>query len=107
MSKLLKKNADYLSLLLRTHSHKQAIALLVTATTDQIQAISEIALNLVNLPLSGEAEAQVNKRRRFLERIGNNHSSLKARARLLKRNHRILLEILHPVTGQILRLLGK
>lgn len=104
MSETVRVNEAYLTLLLNTPSKKQAVLLLSSATKEQIHALSEIALNLLHLPLGKEASKEVNKRRRLLEKLADKKLSFKRKGQLIKKHHRSMIDVLHPVREQILRL---
>ena len=105
MSQLLKKNASYISLLLQTENKKQAYALLQTATPEQTRALSEIAFNLLRLPLGDEAAGEVRNKRKLLKRLSDKDINTKLKSSLIANHRKLMIDVLHPVTEEILKLL--
>ena len=96
---------DYVKLLLTTPSRTQAIALLDTATDNQISSLSDIAKNLLLLPLSPRAKRVVEKRKGLLKKISNYSLSYRQRGSLLSKHYRLVLEVLSAVKHPLLKLL--
>ena len=97
MSELLKQNGNFIDLVLSTPKRLQAVALLDTATPDQVRTLAEIARNVLHLPLSPEARLTINKRRHLLEKLSNQKLSTRRKADLISKHHRLILEVLHAI----------
>ena len=100
MSKHISKNKHFLSLLLNT-SDDQAIALLYTVTPEQLLLISEIAHNLLELPLNKKAAHLLKQKKRFFENIAHKKLAQAQKKRLLHRHSEHLLATLLAVKGQL------
>ena len=70
MSKKINEQKAFLHLLLNT-TKEQARALLYTVTPSQILVLSEIALNLLELPLPPNIESTIHKRKGVLKKLGD------------------------------------
>ena len=104
MSKLLREHGDYLRLLLRTPNRTQAQALLDTATSGQLDLLSEIAHILLSLPLPPSlAKKAVDGKRAFLKKIADKSLSVRRRSALVSKRCKQLLGVLHPVKADLLR----
>ena len=68
MSQTLQQNKEFLHLLLNT-SKNQAVALLFTITKSQLDLLTEILFNLLQLPLPLKAQRIVRKNQKVLEAI--------------------------------------
>ena len=106
MSKLLRNNAPFISLLLSTPSRQQAIALLDTATPEQAKTIAEIGKNLLLLPLSAKVRLTVNKRRKLLEKLADAKISAKKKYLLISKHFRLILEVLYAAKKGLLEILN-
>ena len=104
MSKVLKQNKQFLSLLLTT-SRDQAAALIDTVTPEQVSAIAEIIHNLLNLPLGKKPKYYINKWEKLFEKIAQKRLSKDAKARLIRKNYKIILPLLWSVKLQLEQLL--
>ena len=100
MSKHIAKNTHFLSLLLNT-SNDQAIALLYTATPEQLQLLSEIAYNLLELPLNKKAVHLVKAKKQFFETFAHKKLAQAQKIRLLRKHSEHLLTTLLAVKGQL------
>ena len=106
MSRVLEAHADFVRLLLQTPSKTQAVALLDTCTNGQIDALSDIAKNLLHLPLSPSARIVVSKRRNLLNKLSpSSKLSVHQKARLIGKHYRLVLEVLKAVKKPLLQLL--
>ena len=104
MSKTLKQNSHFLSLLLTT-SKDQASALLDTITTEQVSAITEIIHNLLNIPLGNKPKFIVNKSKKLFEKITHKTTSKDKRRQLIRKNYKIILPLLWSVKIHLEQLL--
>lgn len=93
MKLLVKDNADFISLLLNT-TFIQAQALLDTATKEQVQVLTQIARNLLQIPLESEAKEVVEKNTKILKRLADTDKSLRKRAALIGTHRKKLITIL-------------
>lgn len=96
---------DYLKLLLTTPSRTQSIALLDTCTDQQIEALADISKNLLHLPLSPQARIIVSKRKTLLQKLSSPSLNHSAKARVISKHYRLILDILKAVKIPLLRLL--
>ena len=103
MSKHLVKNKDYLTLLLNT-SKNQAVALIDSATTEQIALLSEIAYNLLRLPLGKKAARLVKSKQQVFDRLAKKGLSLEQKQRLLRKNYKLILTVLWELKQQLQQL---
>ena len=101
----LESNADYIRLLLTSDSRNQVIALLDTATKEQISALSEIFHNITRLPIAPETKVGINARQKLLEKLSDKKTTTRQKGQLLSRHQRIIIDILHSVRGSLLSLL--
>ena len=87
-------------------AHKvQAEALVVTASDHQVDCISEIVLNLLQLPLPRKAKALVTKYGKLLKALGDLGVSVKKRFALLQKNVKRVILLLSAVKNRLLSLL--
>ena len=98
------KVKHFLQLLLNT-TPLQAISLILTATDDQIIAISEIAYNLIQLPLKGKEKDLIKKRQKILKKISNKNLTLKKKQELIQRHRKIIINILLFFKQKLIELL--
>ena len=100
MTKHLINNTPYLNLILST-SQEQALALLHTATPDQALFISEIAKNVLQLPLPKKAQHYVNKRKSLYKQLSKKTLSKQNRLRIIRKNAKHLLTLLLSLREQL------
>lgn len=100
MSKLISDEKEFLYLLLTT-TKEQKRALLYTITKRQVQAISEVAHNLLNLPLKQSVGVIIERRRKTLQKIGNKKFSVRTRSSLIKKHMTQLLDTFQLVKSQL------
>ena len=96
------KHFHFLNLLYNTHPRQQK-ALLESASLQQISAICEILLNIVNgtIELNNDVKKFMNKRQAVIFRLLNKSLIGARKRRILKRNIPLLKLILHSITGFI------
>ena len=104
MSFNLKKVNNFLHLLLTT-TPLQAISLILTATDEQLIAISEIAFNLLQLPLKGKEKENIEKRHKILKKIANKNITAKNKQLLIQRHRKIILNLFLFFKQKLLNLL--
>ena len=105
MSKTITQEKEFLHLLLNS-TKEQSRALLYTITPRQVLAISEIAQNLLALPLPNTIKSVIERRRRALHKIGNKSVSLRTRSTTIKKHMTQLLNTLKLVKSQLQELLS-
>ena len=104
-SKNLRINKTFLDLLLST-STEQALALLDTATKDQLLLISEIAKNILRLPLPNrKAELYVAKRKKLFQTLANKSLSRARKIKTIRRNANHIMHVLLALKQQLSELL--
>ena len=99
MSENLIENKHFLALLLST-SREQAIALLQTVTKEQLLLISEIAQNILHLPLPKKAKYYVTKKKKLLERIASKQLSRSKKSSLISKNASYLMLLMWSLKTQ-------
>ena len=92
MTKLLINNKNYLELLLST-SREQALTLLHTATAEQGLMISEIAKNILHLPLPKQAKRYVKSKKSLLRHLARRSLSKRERQRIIRKHAKYLLQV--------------
>ena len=92
----MKENAVFLQLLMCTSSKSQRKALLETITTSQVQALIEIAHNLLkgNIPISKQRFSQLKRHRTFIRQLGDTTLSIKRQKRLVCRGGSAIVLVL-------------
>ena len=98
--------SDFIKLVLTTTA-EQARCLLSSATVKQVEALCEIAFNLVNSIASLPAKIRriVTKHKKLLQRLSKKKVIIKTKSRLIKSNFRAMISILRTVKDSILKLL--
>ena len=100
MSRNITNNKHFLELLLST-SKQQALALLYTATNQQILLLSEIAHNILQLPLPKKAEHYVTKRKKLFEALANTKRNLALKRSSIDKNADYILQVLLALKQQL------
>ena len=100
MSALLNSNKEFVHLLLNS-SKDQAVALLFTATKAQLDLITEIIFNLLQLPLPPKATRLVKKNIKTLQALSRKQTARSTKQRLLKNHYRDILPLLWAVKSQL------
>ena len=103
MSKNVLNNNSFLKLILNT-SKEQGLALLHSVTPEQVLFLSEIALNILQLPLPKKATALVNKKKKIYQRLANKKFSKTRKKDIIKKNSHQLLLLLLSIKQQLLSL---
>ena len=99
MTKNLIKNKSFFNLLLAT-SEKQGLALLKSITSDQISLLSEIAKNILRLPLPQKAKRLVNKKRKLFQSLAKKDTSKSKKTAAIRRNAAYILMTLWSLREQ-------
>lgn len=105
MTANLRRQRAYLTLLLTTPSKTQATALVDTATKDQAGALSEIAYNLLRLPLAPGLKQSIGKRKSILKKISDPKLTPRKRLSLLSKHQRVIIQVLRMVKSRLLPML--
>ena len=100
MSKNLIANKHFLQLLLST-SREQALSLLHTTTKDQLLLISEIAQNILQLPLPKKAKHYLGKKKKLIERIASKKLAQSKKLSLIQKNAKYLYLLLLALRLQL------
>lgn len=100
MSGSIGEESDYIKLLLNT-SKLQGHALLDTATTSQIKTISQIARNLLKIPLDESVKEIINQKEKLFLKLGNLKSNVRQKGKLISKHRKFLLSMFLAV-GPIL-----
>ena len=100
MSQTLQQNKEFLHLLLNT-TKDQAVALLFTITKSQLDLLTEIVFNLLQLPLPLKARRIVKKSQKVLEAISRKHTSQSRKQSLIRKHYRHILYLLWAVKDQL------
>ena len=104
MSKLLQSNTSFLRLLFETVK-KQALLLLKNTTPTQALALSEIAFNLLDLPLSSDQEKGVTKHKKILKRLSKKKTSITSKQKLISKYSKDIYSLLKVVEEPLLQLI--
>ena len=104
MSKLLQSNTYFLRFLLDT-SKKQALLLLENTTPNQSLVLSEIGLNLLQLPLNKKEKKEVTRYNTVLKKISKKKLSAKNRQRLISKNKKAIYSILQTIQLSLFKLI--
>jgi hypothetical protein len=99
MSKLVRKHASFLRLVLSTTSTLQRKALLDTITNDQLKALTEVSFNLLQgvLTITPSYRTKLKRYKKLVRLIGDKTVSLKQKKELLCRQGRIVALLLKSV----------
>lgn len=103
MSKNVVKNKQYLFLLLNT-SKDQAVALIDTATPEQIALLSEISYNILRLPLEKEAATLVKRNKKLFEQLSAAKLNNSRKLSLLSKHYKPFLMTLWALKPQLMQL---
>ena len=104
MSRTLRKNKGFLTLLLTTDP-AQARALLNIITTKQVEAIVEIAYNLMRIATSETEKAVIKKRRTLLKKLVNKKLKLPKTKKLIALHRLALLKTLLHFKRELLHVI--
>ena len=93
MSQVVKKNADFLKLMLSTPSRVQRASLLKTVTPDQLLALGTIATNLLqgSIPFTPSYKKKLKRHRAAIRIIADKKVSVKKRKQVLQPKVVVLL----------------
>ena len=85
MSRLIKKHWSYLQLLMNTTSKQQRKQLLETIINDQLRALTEVVVNLLQriLPITPSHKSKLKRHRNIIRRLGDTTISSKKKKILL------------------------
>lgn len=105
MSQRVKKNKSYLKLLIDTHTAQQK-ALLRTISTEQLKAISEIALNTLHgtLTLTASQKRTLSPYKKIIRLLGEKKANQRRKKLSLIKNIkalRALLKLVEPLLNKV------
>ena len=83
----------------------QTEALLVTATNKQVVCISELARNILRLPVSSRTKKLLKQHSGVLESIGDKKKSIQARRELIQEHSGELILIVYSIKNRLLQIL--
>jgi len=86
------REREFIILLLRDNNNNQAIALLQTATDQQVTALSEIAFNLRNLPVKSAEKYNSFKTSLVLKQLSSKSRTNKEKSELIARSYRSIIK---------------
>ena len=99
MSRLIKKHWSYLQLLMNTTSKQQRKQLLDTITNDQLRALTEVIVNLLQsiLPITPSHKPKLKRHRNIIRRLGDTTISSKKKKELLCKQGAVIANLLKSV----------
>lgn len=106
MGQVVKKNADFLRLVLSTPSRVQRSSLLKTVTPDQLLALGTIATNLLqgSIPFTPNYKRKLKRHRVAIRIIANKKVSVKKRKQALQpKVVLLLLQAVDPILRTVLK----
>ena len=106
MSQVVKKNADFLRLLLSTPSRVQRTSLLKSITQDQLSALGTVATNLLqgSIPFTSSYKKKLKRHRVAIRTIADKKVSVKKRKQVLQpKVVLLLLQAVAPVLHTVLK----
>ena len=103
-SEAVRSEEYYFRLLLETDKN-QAKLLLTNPNSGQLNALCEIAFNLISLVLPKKAQRMLKKAKTFLTKISKKAVSIRVKLQLLKKHWKVLLDLLKSVKDEILLLI--
>lgn len=106
MSELVKDNADFINLLLNTTSI-QAQALLDTITRQQVRVISQIARNLLVIPLGAEIKEVITENRKLIEKLANRECTIGKKCKIIGTHRKKIIHILRQCRTILQALIGR
>ena len=108
MSKLLKKHLSFFQLFLSTSSKLQRKVLVDTITNDQLRALTEITVNVLQgvLPITSIHKPKLIKYRKLVRLIGDTSVSLKTKKSALRRKANVVTLLLKSVEPALKKVLS-
>ena len=103
-SELLRSEKYFIQFLLET-SEQQAKIVLYNPTNNQIQALSEIARNLISLQLPKKYSTVVKKNKRFLQLLGKDKTSFRSKLSTIRKHLSTFLKIIRMIKDSLILLL--
>ena len=99
MSRLIKKHWSYLQLLMNTASKQQRKQLLDTITNDQLRALTEVIVNLLQsiLPIATSHKPKLKRHRIIIRQLGDTEISSKKKRELLCKHGVVIANLLKAV----------
>ena len=107
MSALIKKNLNYIQLILETKSKNQQKALLQTITRDQLKAVIEITYIVLhlNIPVGKKDRQNLVKHITLLKEVSNKKNSQKKILKLIRKKLAVILLVLKAALPSSLSLI--
>lgn len=105
MSETLTEATDFLNLFLNT-TKQQAKGLLKSGTSAQINALSEIAFNLLIVSVPKDIKKKINKCRKLFKKLGTKRLSTRTKIKLILSQFSLFLSILMTLKPLILELIS-
>ena len=104
MSRLLQSNSTFLHFLLET-SKRQALLILQNTTPEQALVISEVALNLLHLPLTPKEERRVHHHKVLLKKLSKKKITKKAREKIISKNKNSIYDLFKVIQESLFKLI--
>ena len=104
MSKRLRDCDSYIRLLL-SGNQLQSEAILVTATDKQVECISEIIRNILQLPVGKKTKDLITKYNKLLITLSDKNNTVQHRLDIVQKSHSKILEVLLSVKNKLLQIL--
>ena len=106
MSKLVKRHSSFFQLLLTTTSKLQRKALVDTIANDQLRALTEITVNLLQgvLSLLPAQKTKLRKYKTLIRLLGDTSVSLKKKKDALRRKSYVVIVLLKTVESPLKKL---
>ena len=104
MSKRLRDCNSYLRLLL-SGNRVQSEAILVTASDKQVECVSEIIRNVLQLPVGKKTKDLIIQHKKILVALADKDNTVRKRLDIIQRSHIKILDVLMSVKPTLLALL--
>lgn len=108
MSKLLVRNLSFLNAVVKASANEQ-VALISQATEDNIKALSEVALNILNgnLKISNDTKIHLEKHKSFLRKLSRSETNFEKLKKSVLKKKKVLKIFIAPLLSIIGSVLGK
>ena len=104
MSNRLRDCASYLRLLL-SGNRVQSEAILVTASDKQVECVSEIIRNILQLPVGKKTKQLIIQHKKILVALADKDRTVRKRLDIIQKSHIKILDVLLSVKSKLLLLL--
>ena len=105
MSERLRDCKSYLRLMLLSDNRVQSEAILVTASDKQVECVSEIVRNVLQLPVSKKTKDLIIQHKKILVALADKDNTVRKRLDIIQRSHIKILDVLLSVKSTLLTLL--